>query len=115
MFDLEGTSEYTTCSGLLDTSSSTWPESALFQIVANGVSEDKLVIGKPATTGDASSGYMSPSTLATCVEDAKNEGWGMYMCSFTVVHTLKCVCVPAGAGVMVWQVCYLHCENASGS
>lgn len=72
----EGTSEYTTCSGLLDTSSSTWPESALFQIVANGVSEDKLVIGKPATTGDASSGYMSPSTLATCVEDAKNQGWG---------------------------------------
>ncbi|KAI0725387.1 glycoside hydrolase superfamily [Fomitopsis betulina] len=79
----QGTSEYTTCSGLLDTSSSTWPESALFQIVANGVSEDKLVIGKPATTGDASSGYMSPSTLAACVEDAKSSGWD--------------------AGVMVWQ------------
>lgn len=74
----EGTSEYTTCSGLLDTSSSTWPESALFQIVASGVSQDKLVIGKPATTGDASSGYMSPSTLATCVEDAMSQGWGTY-------------------------------------
>ncbi|PCH44329.1 glycoside hydrolase family 18 protein [Wolfiporia cocos MD-104 SS10] len=79
----QGTTEYTTCAGLLNESSSTWPESALFQISANGVSLDKLVIGKPATTGDASSGYMSPSTLATCVEDAQGEGWD--------------------AGVMVWQ------------
>jgi len=79
----QGSTEYTTCSGLLDESSSTYPESALFQISANGVTLDKLVIGKPATTGDASTGYMSPSTLATCVEDAMNDGWD--------------------AGVMVWQ------------
>ncbi|KZT66332.1 glycoside hydrolase family 18 protein [Daedalea quercina L-15889] len=79
----QGASEYTTCDGLLNTSSSTWPESALFQIIANGVASDMLVIGKPATTGDASTGYMSSSTLATCVEDAKAEGWD--------------------AGVMVWE------------
>jgi len=79
----QGSSEYTTCSGLLTASSSTWPESALFQIASNGVSLDKLVIGKPATTGDASTGYMSPSTLATCVEQAKGQGWD--------------------GGVMVWQ------------
>lgn len=79
----QGSTEYTTCAGLLTNSSSTWPESALFQIAASGVPLDKLVIGKPATTGDASTGYMSTSTLATCVEQAKGQGWD--------------------AGVMVWE------------
>lgn len=79
----QGTTEYTTCSGLLTTSSSTWPGSALFQISASGVPLSKLVIGKPATTGDASSGYMSPSTLASCLQTAKAQGWN--------------------AGAMVWE------------
>ncbi|OCH87393.1 glycoside hydrolase family 18 protein [Obba rivulosa] len=79
----EGTSEYTTCSGLLTSSSSTWPNSALFQISASGVTLDKLVIGKPANTGDASTGFIAASTLAGCVEQAKNQGWD--------------------AGVMVWE------------
>ncbi|KAI5999385.1 glycoside hydrolase family 18 protein [Pisolithus orientalis] len=79
----QGTSEYTTCTGLLETSSSTWPSTALFQIAASGVSLDKLVIGKPATTGDASNGYMDPSTLAGCLSTAKAQGWD--------------------AGVMVWE------------
>jgi len=79
----QGTTEYTTCSGLLTASSSTWPNTALFQIAASGVSLSKLVIGKPATTSDASNGYMSTSTLAGCVEQAKNQGWS--------------------AGVMVWE------------
>lgn len=72
----EGTSEYTTCDGLLTNSSSTWPQSALFQIIDSGVDQSKLVIGKPATTGDANNGYMSTSTLAGCVSQAKNQGWG---------------------------------------
>jgi len=71
----QGSSEYTTCTGLLTTSSSTWPQSALFQIAASGIPLSKLVIGKPATSSDASNGYMSPSTLATCLETAKNQGW----------------------------------------
>ncbi|THH07633.1 hypothetical protein EW145_g3238 [Phellinidium pouzarii] len=79
----QGTSEYTTCSGLLTASSSTWPESALFQIAASGVSLDKLVIGKPATASDASNGFISPSTLATCLSQAKSQGWD--------------------AGAMVWE------------
>ncbi|KDQ61714.1 glycoside hydrolase family 18 protein, partial [Jaapia argillacea MUCL 33604] len=79
----QGTTEYTTCSGLLTNSSSTWPESALFQIAANGVSLDKLVIGKPATTADANNGYIAAATLAGCVEDAVEQGWN--------------------AGVMVWE------------
>ncbi|KAF5383681.1 hypothetical protein D9615_003641 [Tricholomella constricta] len=71
----QGASEYTTCSGLLTTSSSTWPQSAVFQIASNGVPLSKIVIGKPATTSDASNGFMSTSTLATCLQQAKNQGW----------------------------------------
>ncbi|KAH9940901.1 glycoside hydrolase family 18 protein [Epithele typhae] len=71
----QGASEYTTCSGLITASSSTWPQTALLQIAANGVPMEKLVIGKPATTGDANNGYIAPSTLATCVQQAKNKGW----------------------------------------
>ncbi|KAG6813169.1 hypothetical protein H0H92_013576 [Tricholoma furcatifolium] len=79
----QGSTEYTTCDGLLTESSGTWPESALFQIAANGVDEDKLVIGKPATSSDASTGFMDTATLASCVKQAQSEGWD--------------------AGVMVWQ------------
>lgn len=79
----QGTSEYTTCTGLLNTSSSTWPSTALFQIAASGVPLNKLVIGKPATTADANNGYMDPSTLASCLGAAKAQGWD--------------------AGVMVWE------------
>ena len=67
--------EYTTCAGLLTTSTSAWPETALFQIAANGVSLNKLVIGKPATASDASNGYIDPSTLASCVSQAAAQGW----------------------------------------
>ncbi|KAG9308480.1 glycoside hydrolase family 18 protein [Chiua virens] len=80
---VKGATEYTTCAGLLTASSSAWPETALFQIAANGVSLDKLVIGKPGTSSDASNGYIDPSTLATCVAQAAGQGWD--------------------AGVMVWQ------------
>ena len=74
---IEGQSEYTTCNGLLEQSSSQNPNTALFQIAANGVSLDKLVIGKPAlASGDASNGYIDPNTLAGCVAQAKSQGWG---------------------------------------
>ncbi|KAJ7577057.1 glycoside hydrolase [Mycena floridula] len=71
----QGASEYTTCSNLLTTSSSTWPNTALFQIAASGVPLSKLVIGKPANSGSASNGYISSSTLATCLQTAKAQGW----------------------------------------
>ncbi|KAH9940687.1 glycoside hydrolase family 18 protein [Amylocystis lapponica] len=79
----QGTSEYTTCDGLLTNSSGSFPDSALFQIAAAGPTLDKLLIGKPATGSDASNGYIDPNTLAGCVEQAKNQNWD--------------------AGVMVWE------------
>ncbi|KAH7908480.1 glycoside hydrolase family 18 protein [Hygrophoropsis aurantiaca] len=79
----QGTSEYTTCDSLL-TSPATYPGSALFQISASGVTLDKLVIGKPATTTDETDGgYMTATLLAQCVDQAYEQGWD--------------------AGVMVWE------------
>ncbi|KZP18068.1 glycoside hydrolase family 18 protein [Athelia psychrophila] len=71
---IAGTSEYTDCTGLLATSSSAWPDTAL-SIAASGVYQDKLVIGKPATVADASNGYADPATLATCISTAVSKGW----------------------------------------
>jgi len=71
----QGSSEYTTCSGLLTASSSAWPNSAVFQIAASGVPLNKIVIGKPATTGDATNGYMDPNTLAQCLQSGQAQGW----------------------------------------
>jgi hypothetical protein len=81
----EGTTEYTDCTGLLTQSSSAWPQTSLFEIAASGVAENKLIIGKPATSSDASNGYIDPSTLAGCVSQAVGQGWN--------------------GGVMVWEVC----------
>ncbi|KAF8310209.1 glycoside hydrolase [Clavulina sp. PMI_390] len=87
----QGTSEYTTCSGLLTASSSSWPKSSVFEINSNvGVPLNKIVIGKPGTTADANNGYIDPSTLAGCVEQAQSSGWT--------------------AGVMVWQ--YPHADSS---
>lgn len=69
---------YTTCTNLLTTSGGAFPSSSVFEIAANGVSLDKIVIGKPAAAGDADSGFIAPATLATCVQQAKNQGWGKF-------------------------------------
>ncbi|KAJ7446690.1 glycoside hydrolase family 18 protein [Mycena latifolia] len=75
-YNVQGVNEYTTCANLLTTSSTTWPNTALFQIAASGVPLTKLVIGKPASTAFATSGgFMDGSTLATCVATAKTQGW----------------------------------------
>ena len=84
-FFAEGATQYTDCTGLLTTSGGSYPGSSVFEISANGVNVDKLVIGKPAIAADApSGGYIDPSTLATCVSQAKSQGWN--------------------AGVMSWEV-----------
>ncbi|KAH9940902.1 glycoside hydrolase [Epithele typhae] len=73
----QGSTEYTTCTSLLNTSGGSWPKSSVFEIAAAGVPLDKLVIGKPGlSSGDASSGFIDPSTLAGCLAQAKAKGWG---------------------------------------
>ncbi|KAG5654369.1 hypothetical protein H0H81_003827 [Sphagnurus paluster] len=76
--------EYTTCDNLLTASSTTWPESSVFQINSSGgVPLHKLVIGKPASTSGANNGYMSHTLLASCIQEAQAKGWN--------------------AGVMAWE------------
>ena len=75
MTPTEGATEYTTCEGLLTQSSSTWPKTSVFEIVASGVSANKLVIGKPGGASDATNGFIDPATLGTCVNQAAAAGW----------------------------------------
>ncbi|KAK0202175.1 hypothetical protein DFS33DRAFT_1386465 [Desarmillaria ectypa] len=63
----QGSTEYAHCDGLLAASSSTWPETALFEIANNGIDLSKLVTGKPVASNDATNGYMNTSMLATCL------------------------------------------------
>lgn len=80
----QGATEYTTCDGLLTASSSTFPSSSVFEInTVAKVDLNKILIGKPVTTGDANNGWMSTDTLAGCVATAKGKGWS--------------------AGVMAWE------------
>ncbi|KAK2461307.1 hypothetical protein APHAL10511_006834 [Amanita phalloides] len=71
----QGPAEYITCSNLLYTSTSKWPNSALFQISGNGVPLSKIVVGKPAAQNDTFSGYMDPKMLAACLTQGQNRGW----------------------------------------
>lgn len=76
--------EYTTCTGLLTQSSSTYPSSSVFEIHSvAGVDLNKIVIGKPVGPGDANNGQIDATTLAGCVSQAKGMGWA--------------------AGVMAWE------------
>ncbi|KAI1790906.1 chitinase [Ganoderma leucocontextum] len=81
---------YTTCESLISKSGGAFPGSSLLEIPKHGIPLSKLVIGKPATAADASNGFMTPATLATCVKQAKAKGWK--------------------GGIMVWQ--YPHANAA---
>ncbi|KAJ3391937.1 hypothetical protein HDU84_005085 [Entophlyctis sp. JEL0112] len=80
----QGSTDYASCDTLLTKANGYFAGTSLFEISANGVPLNKLVIGKPVTTaGVANTGYMSPTLLAECVSEAKAMGWN--------------------AGVMGWQ------------
>ncbi|KAK0446753.1 glycoside hydrolase family 18 protein [Armillaria borealis] len=106
----EGADEYTTCDGLLNTSSDTWNGTALFQIADNGVELSKLVIGKPATASDASNGYMDPDTLATCLGIAKDQGWGKSFDPIFAERDSLSAAERKDGGAMVWQ--YPHGDES---
>jgi hypothetical protein len=86
----EGTNEYTSCAGLLTASSSAWPNTAVFQLAANGVALNKIVIGKPAIASDAENGFVSTGSLATCVAQAKAQGWSAVRRLFFLVSARAC-------------------------
>ncbi|KAJ3074173.1 hypothetical protein HDU98_011925 [Podochytrium sp. JEL0797] len=89
----QGSTDYIDCQGLLTKSVGFFTGTSLFEIAAKGVALNKLVIGKPVTTaGATNTGYMTPALLASCVSQAKAQGWN--------------------GGVMGWQ---LNLDNPMGS
>jgi hypothetical protein len=88
----------------LTKSSSTWPGTSVFEIAQFGVPLDKIVIGKPASSADASNGYMSPGQLAQCVQQAKAKNWSEYP-SLDPIQTSKLIHLSlfVDGGVMAWQ------------
>lgn len=101
----QGTTEYTTCSGLLTSSSSAWPNTAVFQIASTaGVPLNKIVIGKPGTTSDASNGYVDPGTLAGCLSQGKSSGWtGGYVFRDAHFAILGKLILESISSAMVWE------------
>lgn len=82
----QGTDMYTDCEGLLTKSGSSFPNTAVMQIADAGVDLNKIVIGKPGIASDASDGFLSTSTLASCVKQAQAKGWNAGVMSWEYPH-----------------------------
>ncbi|KAH9851301.1 chitinase [Lenzites betulinus] len=73
---------YEDCDTLLNST-----PSSVFAIEKSGVDVNKLVIGKPGTTGDITNGgFIDPATLATCVKTAVAGGWNAGVMAFQFPH-----------------------------
>lgn len=59
----QGANMYETAADLFETSGGWAKGTSVNEMVASGVDPLKIVIGKPATVGDASNSYMDPSVL----------------------------------------------------
>ncbi|KAF8521408.1 glycoside hydrolase family 18 protein [Hysterangium stoloniferum] len=93
-FYSQGTA-YTTCDTLVSKSGDPFPGTSILEIVASGVPQYKVVMGKPGTAANAGApdfetppnphinGFVETKTLATCMARAKQHGWN--------------------GGVMVWE------------
>ncbi|KAI9058744.1 glycoside hydrolase family 18 protein [Trametes sanguinea] len=74
---------YEDCNTLLNSAGG----SSIFEIKANGVDVNKLVIGKPGTTADITNGgFIDPATLNTCIQQAVSNGWNAGVMAFQFPH-----------------------------
>lgn len=90
----QGAGMYDSCQSLLHSSGNACPGSSIFEIhEKENVPLNKLVVGKPATQADASTGYMAPKDLGKCLGKARKEGWD--------------------AGMMFWQYPHLTSDMLS--
>jgi len=84
---------YSTCSHLVSSSpGGEFPHTSVGEIHKNGVSLDKLVIGKPALSSDADGsgdqGFMSSGSLKSCMNQAKEDlGWNAGMMFWEYHHS----------------------------
>ncbi|KAJ3073797.1 hypothetical protein HDU98_000648 [Podochytrium sp. JEL0797] len=75
----QGESSYDTCTTLLTKSSGWALQTSVFEIAAQGVALDKIVIGKPLTPTNlapSATGYMHAADLQNCLVQANGMGWG---------------------------------------
>ncbi|WWD20162.1 hypothetical protein CI109_104638 [Kwoniella shandongensis] len=72
----QGHDQYVTCETLINNSGYNWPGTSVFELNSSaGIPLNKIVIGKPLDTGAADNGYMSPSLLKQCANQAQAKGW----------------------------------------
>lgn len=70
----QGAGEYSDCGTLLYHSNK-YPHASLFEIAANGVPLNKVVVGKPGSFAGAFNGFMDTSTLNNCMTQAEGYGY----------------------------------------
>lgn len=72
----QGVNTYTTYEDLFTNSVGYFSATSVQQIIERGISSRKIVLGKPATTSDASNGYVDPVDLGIWSKKAEsNFGW----------------------------------------
>lgn len=72
----QGVGLYDTAQGLFNVSGGWAPKTSVNEIIAAGVPAEKLVVGKPATTGDGNNGWMSGVSLSDAfVANYHYNGW----------------------------------------
>ena len=79
---------YQDCNGLINTAGAPFTGSALLEIPKNGFDINKLVLGKPGAASDANNGdgFIDPTTLGTCVDQAAAAGWKAGIMAFQFPH-----------------------------
>jgi chitinase len=77
----QGVQCYADYNGTFVQSCSTFPHTSVGEIISNGVVANKIVIGKPVTTGDANNGYLEASAFGNLLRSAIQNGFkiGGYM------------------------------------
>ena len=67
--------DYSDCDSLLNKAVEV-PQSSLFEIIAQKIPQEKLLILKTASQGyGTQNGYMNATMLAGCLNTAKGKGW----------------------------------------
>ena len=100
---------YTDCDGLVIKSGSSMPKTSVTEIANAGVDLEKIVIGKPGVASDASDGFIDPSQLASCVQQAKAKGWAGGGTSHSLLRYPSSFLRLMHIAVMSWE--YPHADT----
>jgi hypothetical protein len=91
---------------MTDSTSTSFPGSAVLEMMNNGVPGEKIIIGKPGSNTDASTGYMDPATISQCLQHAQSANNSLASwseCLFLVDRIELAYLFVSDGGLMVWQ------------